>query len=73
MPNDIRFDELRKHLESHGWQFTRTRGSHHVFTRPGFRPITIPVHKGRVKHVYKRLVEKAIQEAAKGDKPGQAS
>ncbi len=31
-----------------GWSLDRASGtSHHVLTRPGHRPITIPVKKGR--------------------------
>lgn len=38
---------MRKRLEEHGW--TQTRGGRHVIkmTKPGCRPITLPMHKGR--------------------------
>ena len=37
----------RKLLEEHGW--TMTRGGKHVvkMTKPGERPITLPMHSGR--------------------------
>ncbi len=57
---DIRFAEIRKLLEQNGWNLDRVKGSHHYFTRPGREPISIPVHKGKVKGVYEREIRKAI-------------
>jgi len=34
----------------------------HIFTKPARPHLSIPVHKGRVKPVCVRLVEKAIRE-----------
>ncbi len=38
---------MRKLLEQHGW--AQTVGGKHVvkMTKPGCRPITLPMHKGR--------------------------
>ncbi len=61
MPSDVRFADIRKQLEQHGWQLVRIAGSHHIFKGEG-RPIfSIPVHKGRVKAFYAREVERAIE------------
>jgi predicted RNA binding protein YcfA (HicA-like mRNA interferase family) len=49
---------LREKLEAKGYALTRTTGSHRVFTKPGARSIPIPVHKGKVKPAYVRMVEK---------------
>lgn len=62
MPPDSRFTDIKKLLESNGWSLNRVKGSHHIFTGPGRQPISIPVHKGRVKNVYRKQVEKAIRE-----------
>lgn len=62
MPPDIRFTVIQRLLDHHGWKLARINGSHHIFTGPGRQPISIPVHKGRVKDVYRRQVEKAIRE-----------
>ena len=35
-------------LERKGWTLGRIRGSHHVYTMPGRRPIPVPVHGNRV-------------------------
>lgn len=58
MAKDRSFPPLRKLLESHGWTLKRICGSHHIFTKPGQLPISIPVHRGKVKAVYVRKVEK---------------
>ncbi len=58
MPGEKRFAEVRKMLEAAGWQLTRIRGSHHYFTKPGQLPVSIPVHRGKVKAYYVRQVEK---------------
>ena len=38
---------MRKHLQEHGW--IQTSGGKHVvkMTKPGSRPITLPMHRGR--------------------------
>jgi predicted RNA binding protein YcfA (HicA-like mRNA interferase family) len=38
---------MQKYLEREGW--TLARGGKHVvkMTKPGYRPITLPMHKGR--------------------------
>ena len=58
MPSDIRFAVVRKMLEARGYRLERISGSHHVFTKAGYRPVPIPVHKGKVKFAYVRMVEK---------------
>lgn len=62
MPADVRFTDVKRKLESHGWRLTRIRGSHHVFTGENRPSIPIPVHRGKVKHAYGKLVQKAIEE-----------
>ena len=58
MPGDVAFSEVRKMLEARGYRLARIHGSHHVFIRAGVRPVPIPVHRGKVKAAYVRLVRK---------------
>lgn len=60
---EVRFAEVRKFLERHGWTLDRISGSHHVFVKEGQANLALPVHRGRVKAVYIRKIEKAIGEA----------
>lgn len=60
MPSDVRFVDIRRLLESHGWTLNRISGSHHLFVKAGERPISIPVHRGQVKHVYLREIKKRL-------------
>lgn len=60
MAGDIRFSEIRRLLESNGWQLARIHGSHHIFKKAGRLDLSIPVHQNRVKRGYVRLVEKTI-------------
>jgi predicted RNA binding protein YcfA (HicA-like mRNA interferase family) len=30
-----------------GWSLDHIHGSHHIFTKPGHRPISVPVHAGK--------------------------
>jgi predicted RNA binding protein YcfA (HicA-like mRNA interferase family) len=62
MPSEVRFSELRRVLEAHGWSLSRVSGSHHVFTKAGKWPISIPVHGGKVKAVYAHKVEKLLRD-----------
>jgi predicted RNA binding protein YcfA (HicA-like mRNA interferase family) len=58
MPGERRFSEVQRMLEGAGFRLVRIRGSHHYFTRPGEPPISIPVHRGKVKPYYVRQVER---------------
>jgi predicted RNA binding protein YcfA (HicA-like mRNA interferase family) len=62
MASEVRFPTLRPRLESAGWKLKRISGSHHVFVKPGKLPISIPVHKNKVKAVYARKVEQILEE-----------
>ena len=44
---DIRFNELRKVLESYGYEINASRSgsSHYTFRKKGCMPITIPKHE----------------------------
>jgi predicted RNA binding protein YcfA (HicA-like mRNA interferase family) len=61
MPSEARLADVSRYLRAHGYTLARIAGSHHVFTKPGCLPISIPVHKNKVKPVYVRKV-KAICE-----------
>lgn len=39
----------------------RISGSHHIFDKPGYRPISIPVHHGKVKYAYVRQIKKEFE------------
>ncbi|KKM16059.1 hypothetical protein LCGC14_1689690 [marine sediment metagenome] len=58
MASEVRFSEVQKMLERKGYTLARVSGSHHVFTKPGDLPVSIPVHKGKVKPYYVRQIEK---------------
>lgn len=47
LSKDMRFDELRKVLESYGYTMHSPKGgsSHYTFRKPGKMPITIPKHE----------------------------
>ena len=61
--NGLRFKELKKVLESLGYEMNSPRGgsSHFTFRKKGHIPITIPKHEP-IKIVYVRLVKDAIEE-----------
>ena len=59
MPNNQK--SMRKLLIDHGW--SESRGGKHVvkMTKPGERPITLPMHRGRD---YGKGLERAILRQA---------
>lgn len=63
MPSEKRFSEVRQMLERAGFRLVRIQGSHHYFTRPGEQPISIPVHRGKVKPYYVRQVQRICGDA----------
>ena len=58
---ELRFDELRRVLESYGYEMKGPGGgsSHAVFRKPGCMPVTIPRHEP-VKKVYVEKVRDVI-------------
>ena len=63
LDNGLRFEELKKVLESLGYEMNSPRGgsSHFTFRKKGHIPITIPKHEP-IKIVYIRLIKDAIEE-----------
>ena len=61
LSKDMRFDELRKILESYGYVMSAPRGgsSHYTFRKPGKNPITIPKHEP-IKKVYVEMVRQVV-------------
>lgn len=62
LSRDLRFDELRKVLESYGYVMSapRSGSSHCTFRKPGCQPITIPKHEP-IKKVYVELVRRIVE------------
>lgn len=60
LSKDLRFEELRRILESYGYEMKVPKGgsSHYTFRKPGSMPITIPKHEQMVKAV----VESEVQD-----------
>jgi predicted RNA binding protein YcfA (HicA-like mRNA interferase family) len=58
MAGEKRFRDVRKMLEAKGYNLARISGSHHIFTKPGALPVSVPVHHGKVKPAYVRQIEK---------------
>ena len=62
LDKNIRFDEIRKILESYGYEMSGPSGgsSHKTFRKPGCYPITIPQHEP-IKRVYVEMVKEVIE------------
>ena len=59
---DLRFEELKKILESYGYEMYAPRGgsSHYKLSKAGYQPITIPRHKP-IKKVYVEMVREVVE------------
>lgn len=68
LAKDIRFDELRKVLESYGYIMNapRSGSSHYTFRKHGCQPITIPKHEP-IKKVYVEMVRMIVESEAEKD------
>lgn len=71
LSKDMRFNELRKVLESYGYQMSQPRGgsSHCTFRKQGRSPITIPKHEP-IKKVYVEMVKEIIESEVDTDDVG---
>lgn len=65
LSKELRFDELRKVLESYGYRMDAPRGgsSHYTFRKKGCQPITIPKHEP-IKKVYVEMVRDVVESEA---------
>ncbi|MGN0711579.1 MAG: type II toxin-antitoxin system HicA family toxin [Anaerovoracaceae bacterium] len=63
-----RYDELRKVLESYGYDMNapRSGSSHYTFRKQGCMPITIPKHEP-IKKVYVEMVRQIVESEAKNN------
>ncbi|MBR6756512.1 MAG: type II toxin-antitoxin system HicA family toxin [Peptococcaceae bacterium] len=68
LSKDLRFDELRKVLESYGYEMHSPRGgsSHCTFRKTGCQPITIPRHEP-IKTLYVEMVKQIVESEAMND------
>ena len=62
LSKDMRFAELKKVLESYGYQMTapKSGSSHYTFRKEGCAPITIPKHEP-IKKVYVMMVKNVVE------------
>jgi predicted RNA binding protein YcfA (HicA-like mRNA interferase family) len=62
LSRDLRFEELRKVMESYGYEMKGTTGgsSHFTFRKPGCAPVTIPKNEP-IKTVYVRAVKEIVE------------
>lgn len=68
LSKDVRFDELRKVLESYDYRMYApgSGSSHYTFRKKGCKPITIPKHEP-VKKVYVEMVRQIVESEVKED------
>ncbi|MBM6824569.1 type II toxin-antitoxin system HicA family toxin [Veillonella magna] len=68
LSKSLRFDELRKVLESYGYEMNSPRGgsSHYTFRKAGCMPITIPKHEP-IKRIYVEMVRKIVESEAENN------
>lgn len=66
LSKDLRFHELRKVLESYGYELNapKSGSSHYTFRKRGAVPITIPKHEP-IKKVYVEMVRQVIESEEK--------
>ena len=62
MPSETPFRDVEKLLNQTGYVLARVNGSHHIFTKAGRQPLSIPVHRRKFKPSYVRQIEKLRDE-----------
>ena len=68
LSKDLRFNELRKVLESYGYVMNAPKGgsSHYTFRKSGCQPITIPKHEP-IKKVYVEMLKEIVESEVNND------
>ena len=65
LSKELRFEELRRVLESYGYTMSQPHwgSSHCTFRKPGCMPVTIPTHEP-IKAAYVLMVKEIIESEA---------
>ena len=68
LSKDLRFEELRKVLESYGYDMKtpKSGSSHYTFRKSGCQPITIPKSEP-IKKVYVEMVKQIVESEEGND------
>jgi predicted RNA binding protein YcfA (HicA-like mRNA interferase family) len=68
LDKNMRFDELKKVLESYGYTMSgpSSGSSHRTFRKPGCNPITIPQHEP-IKRTYVEMVKDVVESEESED------
>lgn len=68
LSKDLRFDELKKVLESYGYEMNtpNSGSSHYTLRKQGCQPITIPKHEP-IKKIYVEMVRRIVESEAEND------
>ena len=68
LSRELRFDELRKVLESYGYEMNtpRSGSSHYTFRKKNCIPITIPKHEP-IKKIYVEMVRQVVESEEEND------
>ena len=68
LSKEVRFAEVKRVLESYGYEIKRPRSgsSHCTFRKAGCAPITVPTHEP-IKVVYLLMVKEVIESEALND------
>ena len=60
-PTEMRIAEIQNILEYFGYNHTRTKGSHYIFTKANCDNITIAVHKNKIARIYIKIIKEQIK------------
>ncbi|MBW4845499.1 MAG: type II toxin-antitoxin system HicA family toxin [Lachnospiraceae bacterium] len=68
LSKDLRFNELRRVLESYGYEMKSPKGgsSHYTFRKSGCMPITIPKNEP-IKKIYVQMVREIVESEVLDD------
>ena len=63
-PKDVNFKDLENFLKEIGFEFKRTSGSHHIYSKDEIT-FVIPSHNNKVKEIYVKRVISLIENYRK--------
>lgn len=56
----MKFKDLCKYAENKGWTLQRTSGSHHIYAKPGKRPVPLQKHSKEIEGAYLKMILKQL-------------
>ena len=59
--------DVMRILKANGWKLSRIESSHHIFVKPGYRPVPVPLHGNKDIGNFAKVILKQFPDTSLND------